>query len=393
MWSTGPVLDENFKKRAEMFNAAHAGRYEVDLQILPWDQYWPKVDLGYASKQPFDVYAWDVQAYGHYKAGLVRNIQEDVNMVAGLTDKDQYPLDLMDVWRFDGTNLYALPDNIQMLALYYNKDMFDKAGLSYPDETWTWDNMLEAARKMTIVEGDTPTQWGMDVGDLTAWWGTQTLAWAMGGSFFDKIVEPTKFTVSEPATVQAIKFIQDLMFTEKIAPDGVQRQAAAQDVNIFLTGKVGMYPGGTWFISSCKDAAFKWDIAPMPKWQDKRALAFWFGGWVVAKDSKYPEAATAFATWSATEYQQTLAETKDWIPIRRDARESAKMQEGMPSGFQSVMKTLPDARLGDLYHRNSQQIISEVLFPTFDLVWNNKLTPEEAAKQIDEKANELLNKA
>ncbi len=393
MWSTGPVLDANFKKRAEMFNAAHAGKYEMDLQIVPWEQYWPKIDLAFASKQPFDVYAWDVQAYGHYKNDLLRNLQPDIALVPSLSDADQYPLPLYDVWRFDGADLYAIPDNLQMLALYYNKDVFDKAGVAYPDENWTWDDALAAARQLMVTEGDKTTQWGLDIGDLGAWWGAQTIAWAMGGAFVDKIVEPTKFQVSDPANIQALQFIQDLMHKEKLAPDSVARQAAAQDVNIFQTGKVGMYPGGTWFISSLADVNFKWDMAPMPKWQDTRALAFWFGGWVVAKNSKSPEAAAAYATWSATEYQATLAETKDWIPIQRTARESPTMAQGMPAGFTKVMATLPDARLGDLYHANGQQIIGEVLFPTLEQLWNNKITPEAAAKEIDEKANALLAKA
>ena len=104
MWSNSPVLDENFKKRADIFNAKYAGKYEVSMELLPWDQYWPKVDLAYASKEPIDVYFWDVQAYGHYKQGLVKNVQADLDAVADFANPDLYPQEQMSVWKFDGKN-------------------------------------------------------------------------------------------------------------------------------------------------------------------------------------------------------------------------------------------------------------------------------------------------
>lgn len=50
MWSNGPVIDENFKVRAQMFNDTFKGQYDLDLQLLPYDQYWPRIDLAYGSK-------------------------------------------------------------------------------------------------------------------------------------------------------------------------------------------------------------------------------------------------------------------------------------------------------------------------------------------------------
>lgn len=392
MWSNSPVLDENFSKRADLFNEKFKGKYEVDMQLLPWDQYWPKVDLAYASKDPIDVYFWDVQAYGHYKQGLLKNLQEDVNVAADLSNPELYPTNLFDVWRFDGASLFAIPENLQMMQMYYNKDLFDKAGVKYPDASWTWNDVLAAAAKLKISEGDTVTQWGFDIGDLGVWWGAQTLAWDQGGAFFDKIVEPTKFTVSEEKSVSGLKFIQDAMYVNKMAPDQATRSIVGQEVGIFASGKVAMTPGGSWGMSGYTDLKFKWDVAPLPKWTDMTVMPYWFGGWVVAKDGKQTDAATAWAIWCATEYQQTMAETRDWIPIRTDARNSAAFLGGLPAGFKTVLDTLPDAKLGDMYHKAGQQILGEVFGPILDQFWNNKVTAEEAGKQIDEKANALLAK-
>jgi ABC-type glycerol-3-phosphate transport system substrate-binding protein len=119
-------------------------------------------------------------------------------------------------------------------------------------------------------------------------------------------------------------------------------------------------------------------------------MPYWFGGWVVPKDGKASDAATAWAIWCATEYQAEMAATGDWIPIRADARNSEAFLKGMPAGFKSVSDAIGSARIGDVYSAKVQQILGEVISPTLDQVWNNKITPEEAGKQIDEKANKLL---
>lgn len=392
MWQNSPVLDENYKLRAQMFNEAHAGKYEIDLQLLPYDQYWSKLDLAYGAKDPIDTYVFDVPAYTHYKNGLLRNLQADVAAVPQFADAAQYPLELYNYWRFDGTNLYGVPDNVQMMALYYNKDLFDKAGLAYPNADWTYDDVLEAAKTLTIVEGGETTQWGWDKGALGAWWGAQTFGWAAGSAWFDKVIEPTKFTVSDPRNVEGMQWLNDMVTVHKVSPDATQAAAIAQDVSLFQTGKVAMVADGTWYMSSNTDSPFKWDMAPLPKWKDARALPFWFGGWVVAKDSKAPEAAVAWSTWSATEYQKELVKNRDWIPIRKAERDDPAYLEGLPPGFKSVVDTLPDARIGDLYHGSSSQLVNEVMGPILGEVWNGNMTPEAAAADIDAKANALLAK-
>jgi spermidine/putrescine-binding protein len=119
-------------------------------------------------------------------------------------------------------------------------------------------------------------------------------------------------------------------------------------------------------------------------------MPYWFGGWVIPKDGKHTDAATAWAIWCATEYQQTMAETRDWIPIRADARNSADFLDGMPAGFKDVSAAISSARIGDVYSAKVQQILGEVISPTLDLVWNNKISVADAGKEIDEKANAML---
>ncbi|ETJ29197.1 ABC transporter, substrate-binding protein, partial [human gut metagenome] len=60
---------------------------------------------------------------------------------SSLVDLNKFPQDLVDLYKSDGKN-YAIPKDYDTVGLWYNKTLFDEAGISYPDETWTWDTLL-----------------------------------------------------------------------------------------------------------------------------------------------------------------------------------------------------------------------------------------------------------
>ncbi len=387
-WTNGTTIDQNFKASVDAFNKEFSGKFTAKINFLPYDQYWQKIQLQYAANQPFDMYYWDVQAYAHYKKGLLANL-EGVVSATELADSSKYPVELFNPWRFDGTNIYGIPENIQSMSLFYNKAHFDDAGISYPDATWTWDKVQEAAAELTRKSGNKVERWGLDIGDLGVWWGLQTLAWAAGSAFFDKPLEPTAFTMTDPRVVEALKFVQDLMWAKHIAPRPDERDAASQ-AGGFAGGMVSMMPGGTWNITSYQQMKDGWDMAPLPLYQGKSVMPYWLGGWVIPQKSAALSAAEAFALWRATKFQDQMAADHDWIPIQNAARESDAMLSGMPDGFKAAMAALPSAQIGDLYTANSQKILNEVYGPAFDELFRNKLSPQDAANQIQEQATALL---
>jgi multiple sugar transport system substrate-binding protein len=136
--------------------------------------------------------------------------------------------------------MYAFPDNVQTMALFYNKDLFDKAGVKYPDDSWTWDDAMAVADKLTVRSGKKTTQWGIHIGDLSVWWGLQTLSWAQGTAFTDRVLEPKTFQMNDDRNVASLAFVQDLIYKHHLAPTPEQTSSVAQDVGVFETGKVAM---------------------------------------------------------------------------------------------------------------------------------------------------------
>jgi multiple sugar transport system substrate-binding protein len=388
MWTNGPIIDGHFEDRLRAFNEAHEGSISVDLQFLPWDQYWQRLQLAYASGDIYDVYFWDTQAYGHYKRDLLLNLQPMIDE-SGYLDPNEYPMDLFEPWRLDGENLYGVPENLQTLALYYNTDLFDAEGIEYPDDSWSYDNVLEAALAMTKREGNRTNQWGMSLGTLGIWWGMQTISWAKGDAFFDQIVEPTQFQFSNPANVETLDFVRSLVHDHEVAPSpSVNEQNP--DVTGFASGRVGLVLDGSWNLSTYAELPFGWGVAPIPLVEGNRVVPYWMGGWVIAAESEVAEAAFEWARWSAQDYQQQMAAERDWIPVLNSARESAEATEGMPEGYRAVIDSLENARLGDVYSDNTQQIWVEVFEPKMSELLNQNRPAEEVAPELDEQANALL---
>lgn len=388
MWSNSPTIDANFQKRADLFNEAHAGQYQVNLEFLPYDQYWQKLLLGYSAGDIYDVYFWDVQAYGHYSRDLLLNLQPMVD-AAGLFDPAQYPAELFTPWKFDGENFYAIPENFQTMAFYYNKTIFDAAGIAVPDDTWTWDKVVETARALTIRDGDRVSQWGLNLGLLDQWYGMNAISWAKGDAFFDQPVEPTKFQFSNPTNVETLAWVQNLIWTEKVVPEPTVMAQDSESIG-FGSGKSAMIASGSWDISGRRELPFEWGMTAVPKWGENRVVPYWMGGWVIAQASEVPEAAFEWARWSATDFQPTMATDGDWIPIQNESRTSEELVAQMPAGFGAVTQTLESARLADFYSANNQQIWNEIFTPNLTQLLNNEQTPEDTAAAIDEAANALL---
>ncbi|MBO0812846.1 MAG: extracellular solute-binding protein [Microlunatus sp.] len=388
-WSNGPTIDNNFKKRVQLFNQQHAGKFTAKINFLPYDQYWQKVDLQYAAHKPFDIYYWDVQAYAQYKKGLIFDEQPVINRTP-MIDSAKYPVKLYDPWKFDGKDLFVIPENLQTMMFFYNKSHFDEAGLDYPDPTWTWDKVIQTAPQLQKTTGSKVTRWGMDIGTLGVWWGLQTLAWAAGSAWVDKPLEPTKFQITDPTVVETLRYVQDMMWKQHAAPRPAERAAVAQNNGGFASGAYSMMTDGGWSIASYQQMKDDWDVTAIPLYQGKSTAPYWLGGWVIPEESAALTAAQTFATWSATKFQSQMAKDHDWVPLQDAARNSPQMLSGMPDGFAEATKAIETARIGDIYTTNLQQILNEVFNTALDQLFNNKLTPEAAAQKMQDGATKLL---
>src|SRR5258705_3369815 len=113
---------------------------------------------------------------------------------------------------------FGLPRDLNVIALFYNKKMFDAASLPYPDDTWDWAKLVEVAKKLTLKGADGKVkQWGFftETSDMENYW--SSLVWQNGG---DILAADRKSTVlGSDHAVRGIQFLHDLISEDKVTPD------------------------------------------------------------------------------------------------------------------------------------------------------------------------------
>src|SRR5437867_8127891 len=141
-----------------------------------------------------------------------------------------------------GQKYYAVPVTFDCDMLYYNKDMFDAAGLKYPTDNWTYDDMVDAAVKLHKKEGNNVTQYGLTFG----WLPWLVFIEANGGTVWDKDQFYTKSTADSPEAIGGIQFMADLYHQYQVV---AKPGTAPQVGNLFKAGLAAMMvTGGSWSI-------------------------------------------------------------------------------------------------------------------------------------------------
>lgn len=257
----GPEELEAYSRVAEAFHEQQPDiRVEVTT-VATQDDLLARLTAGFAAETPPDVFLINFRKYGLYaEQGVLVPVQDflDDEVPDSIVLSAFYPRPL-DAFRFDGTNLTCLPQNISSLVTYVNLDLFDRAGITPPTGDWTWDEFKVAAAAIADLDPDLH-----GIGTSPSLIRLAPMVWSAGGEVVDDETAPTTFTLDSPAASRALDFFTSLV-PERLAPD--DRAEAGQDSEArFLAGTLGMFwssrrevPG---FRAGIDD--FAWDVVPFP---------------------------------------------------------------------------------------------------------------------------------
>jgi multiple sugar transport system substrate-binding protein len=175
-------------------------------------------------------------------SGILLNLAPYLSRV-GVT-LDQYDSTVLSGFRRGGA-LYALPAGYSPLVVAYNKDLFDRAGLSTPADDWTWDDFLELARRLTRdSDGDgTIDQWGTEVDSRVTFW--LPWVWAGGGDVLCADGKHASGCLDSPITIAALRWYAGWVTQQGVAPaTDLARRPPPDGIEGFLAGKVAMLTVG-----------------------------------------------------------------------------------------------------------------------------------------------------
>src|SRR5690606_8185386 len=208
------------------------------------------------------------------------------------------------LFQVDGKQM-ALPHFTGVSGLFYNVDMFDAAGVPYPDETWTWDTIIEAGRKLTRRSGDQVVQWGFDVNG--GWDRVIQFVWENGGRVIDEgVVVGDRIYLDEPAAVEALEFQHSLIWEYEIAPP--YPIIGRSPHQMFWTGtELAMWQTGSWDVSATftNCPSCNWNVAVRPRGRTGIASAIHTAdGYMVYAGTQHPDEAVRFLLFLVGEEAQ-----------------------------------------------------------------------------------------
>ncbi len=281
-YTLGEVRDTALRDLIAQFETENPN-IKVEVELPPGDQYWDKLQTEFAGGNAPDI---TVNQMDWVIPGASRGMFVDLNPLMaedGVTLDDYfYPMDLE--WGYEG-GMYGAILYAGGQANYVNKDLLAAAGLDFPAEDWTWDDLLEYAKAMTNPEEN---QWGIMMASLPPpYWSTSFIHGA-GGTVLNEAKD--QCTLTSPEARAGLQFVADLILVHEVMPPPGALEG--QD-NPFLTGKVGIMMGGTWQEGDVRASGFDWDFATMPINADTglRSVQLGSNAWSILGSSQHvPEA-------------------------------------------------------------------------------------------------------
>lgn len=322
MWDPAQ-LDTESKAIAE-FEAANPG-VTVETQAIPPADYWPKLSAMAAAGDLPDVFAMSSGfVQGWAEAGNLADLSE----VTGAADLSAYYEGALIPGMVDG-RMVAFPQNWVAPVLYYNRNMFDAAGLEYPQADWGWEDFRNAAKELTLDTDDDGQidQWGYWIYGRYAQ--VDTWMFRNGGRYLNDartVIEPNE------AAVNTLQFLTNLVLEDKVAPMPQEMEGIRQQ-DIFPLGMAAMWVDGSWNISNVRSVAdpdMDWAIAQVPVGPDateETAAAYaWADMLAMPKDADNAELGWAFIQHmvgegrTAADFEggkvpayRAIAESEEWL--------------------------------------------------------------------------------
>lgn len=395
-WGT-PDEGAAVQKVADRFNASQ-DRIKVEIMAIPHDTYVTKLNtLATAKNLPDCGIMSEAGVLQFAENGLLY----DVSSMYGTGDSK--PLDSL-IFRYQGKPVAYSAAN-EILLLYYNKAMFDKAGLPYPPadakNAWTWDEFVHVAKLLTLdANGNNATseafnpgaivQYGAMVENLT--WQLEVWCLSNGSGFYAE--DGSKVIINESAATEALQKIADLHLVHHVAPlssgltdDGVQRS--------LIAGTCAMTTNGAWNVgtslASARAEGLAYGVAVLPYMKEKVTICTG-GPNVVFSQTKHPKEAMEWVKWYMQEENSwSLIETGIWMPILdkwyTDEALTRKWVENpnFPP-YDEYKKAVVDyarthSRSTSWYYVNNTNDFNTLLGSVLGEVWTGKKTAKDAIAQ------------
>jgi len=275
MWD---VVDES----DNFIVAFHEANPDIKIEILNLDatEYSTIVNtMVVGGTAPDVILAWEVDLPRFARNGSILKLDDKINDSDLVDVSDLMPA--VDELAKMTEGIYGIPWVYASHFLYYNKDMFDAAGIDYPTEDWTWQDIEDAAVALTIREGNNTTQWGMNPIPFGGVW------YSLIGAAGDDVIDSNLNFSMGPGLRRTLEFFDRMTNELEVMPQpGVEG-------NLFEAEMAAMRMMGNWEIPAYQEAPFNWDIISMPR-DERKFQSLHTGMFTISAASEHPDEAWRF---------------------------------------------------------------------------------------------------
>lgn len=267
---------------------------KTKLTVVKWDEYWTMLEAGAQGGSLPDVFWMHSNESERYMSnGMLLDLTDKI-AESDTIDPENYPEDIWGLYTYED-KYYAVPKDVDTIALWYNKTLFDEAGLAYPTADWTWDDVTEAAKKLTKEDG---SQYGLAMRNDNNQEGYYNMVFDNGGYIISD--DKTKSGWDDPKTIEAMETLEGWI-QEGLMPSLETMSENSVDV-LFQSGKVAMVCQGSWMLAAYKSneyTAENCDVVELPKnaATGRRASVYNGLGWAASANGNNTENA-----WKLIEY-------------------------------------------------------------------------------------------
>ncbi len=309
-------------------------------------------------------------------------------------DLEDFYEQIITPYRYNGETfgegeLFGLPKEIAIRAMYFNQDIFEAAGITEmptPDDVWDWDRFIEMTEATTIEEGGRTRQYGY-VQDVR-WTFWQIWAWSAGGDPVDNLFNPTMSTLDNPAVLEGYQVFTDFVTKLGTAPSAAVT-ADQGHAEMFAGGLAASYNNGRWMVPLFRESDFRWDVMPMPM-KNQRAQTLSGSMFGITSGSQNHDAAWRLLSYIVgAEGQTRMTELGLLLPSRKSVAESDLfLNSAPPQNNQIFLDELEFAKplpLTPIYPE-----LEKVINDQTDLVLIGEKTAAEAVAEMHTQFNALL---
>ena len=284
-------------------------KISIRTELTPWDSYWTKLQTAATGGTAPDVF-WMTLAYFQLYASNEQLLPLTISIADAKIEMAQYEPAITKGYTW-GKDVYALPKDIDSIALWYNKKLFAEAGLRAPDASWGWSDVLAAAKRLT-----TGTVKGIAayLSDQQTYYNTipQNGGYVISG-------DGRKSGIGAPEAIGGLQFWTDMINKYHVSPT-LQQMTDTDPQQMLASGRVAMYYGGSWEAVALKAIPYAKqhvEVAPIPKGKVRKTVSNGLGNVIYAK-TKYPREAWQFVKFlGSARAAEIQAQTGAVIPATK----------------------------------------------------------------------------